>query len=290
MRAVKDVETRWNSTYSMLARAVYLQEAINMWTRSTDDYKNLVLTSHEWQLVEFLVHFLYPFKKTTMLLQSTSIPTLQQSFETYENLFNSIDNVRGVFQEMRIRPDWIQDIETGMDEMWTKLREYYSEGKPYAYGDAIILHPSMKTKWFRQHEWDPKVTEEYIESTRSRFNKEYTPQHSKRSYSEIDDDSDSSGQEENEFSIYTSYKRISRVDNPLAWWKDSGGFFPSLQRMARDTFAVPATGSGVEREFSISGNIVNARRNRLSPKTISDLMQFKRWATRTGKVTEFLQG
>jgi hAT family C-terminal dimerisation region len=59
--------------------------------------------------------------------------------------------------------------------------------------------------------------------------------------------------------------------------------------MARDTFAVPATGSGVEREFSISGNIVNARRNRLSPKTISDLMQFKRWKTRTGKVAEFLQ-
>lgn len=33
IRAVKDVETRWNSTYSMLARAVYFQEAINMWTR-----------------------------------------------------------------------------------------------------------------------------------------------------------------------------------------------------------------------------------------------------------------
>ena len=30
MRAVKDVETRWNSTYSMLARAVYLWDAINM--------------------------------------------------------------------------------------------------------------------------------------------------------------------------------------------------------------------------------------------------------------------
>ena len=59
--------------------------------------------------------------------------------------------------------------------------------------------------------------------------------------------------------------------------------------MARDTFAVPATGSGVEREFSISGNIVNARRNCLSPKTISNLMQFKRWAAHTGKVAEFLQ-
>ena len=173
--------------------------------------------------------------------------------------------------------------------MWTKLREYYSESKPYAYGDVIILHPSMKTKWFRQHEWDPRITEQYIESIQSRFNQDYTTSDLKRSYSEIDDDSDSSGQEENEFSLYTKYKRVPRIDNPLTWWRESGGLFPFLRRMARDTFAVPATGSGVEREFSISGNIVSARRNRLSPKTISDLMQFKRWATRTGKVAEFLQ-
>lgn len=189
-------------------------------------------------------------------LQSTSVPTLQQSFETYENLFNSSDNVCGVFQDMRIRPDWIQDIE--MNEMWIKLHEYYSEGKPYAYGDAIILHPSMKTKWFRKHEWDAKTMEEYIESTRCRFDQEYnaaTSQRRKRSFLEIEDDSDSSGQDENEFSMYIKYKRVSGVDNPLIWWKDSGGFLPSLRRMVRDTFAVPATGSGVKREFSISGNI-----------------------------------
>ena len=51
----------------------------------------------------------------------------------------------------------------------------------------------------------------------------------------------------------------------------------------------PATGSGVEREFSISGNIVNNRRNRLSPKTISDIMQYKRWMARTGVVTKLLK-
>ena len=102
-----------------------------------------------------------------------------------------------------------------MDEMWTKLHEYYSKGKLYAYGDAIILHPSMKTKWFQQHEWDSKIIEEYIESTRNWFIREYVLQHPKRSYSEMDDDSDSSRQEENEFSIYTKYKRVSRIDNPL---------------------------------------------------------------------------
>jgi hypothetical protein len=65
--------------------------------------------------------------------------------------------------------------------------------------------------------------------------------------------------------------------------------FPKLAQMARDTYAVPATGSGVEREFSISGNIVNNQQNRLSPKTISDIMQYKRWMARTGVITKFLK-
>ena len=54
--------------------------------------------------------------------------------------------------------------------------------------------------------------------------------------------------------------------------------------MARDVLAVPATGAGVEREFSISGRVVTKQRNRLSPTTIRDLMQYKRWVVDHGIV------
>ena len=63
--------------------------------------------------------------------------------------------------------------------------------------------------------------------------------------------------------------------------------FPKMGNMAKDIYAVPATGSGVEREFSVSSNIVNHRRNRLK-LTISDLMQYKRWLDRHGIVSKFL--
>ena len=59
--------------------------------------------------------------------------------------------------------------------------------------------------------------------------------------------------------------------------------------MAKDTFAVPATGSGVEREFSISGAIVSKSRNRLDPETISDIMQYKRWLSRRGVIANYLR-
>ena len=52
--------------------------------------------------------------------------------------------------------------------------------------------------------------------------------------------------------------------------------------MARDVYAVPATGAGVEREFSISGRVITKQRNRLNPSTIRDVMQYKRWVARHG--------
>ena len=56
--------------------------------------------------------------------------------------------------------------------------------------------------------------------------------------------------------------------------------------MARDVYAVPATGAGVEREFSISGRVITKQRNRLNPSTIRDVMQYKRWVTRHGIIAD----
>ena len=53
------------------------------------------------------------------------------------------------------------------------------------------------------------------------------------------------------------------------------GISVNVSKMARDVLAVPATGAGVEREFSISERIMTKQRNRLSPTTIRDLMQYK---------------
>ena len=244
--------------------------------------------------VEFLVHFLAPFYITTLRLQAATIPTLQQTFETYESLFNSLDNVRGIFQNMHIRPDWIQDIETGIDEMWGKLREYYSEAKPYAYDDAILLHPSEKSRWFKKQEWNTEKIEEYRASASRRFDLEYSkvavPGDSrKRSHEKMEENSDSDDDIQSEFESYIQQQRKRGIENPLTWWKTVEGIYPQLSKMAKDTFAVPATGSGVEREFSISGAIVSKGRNRLDPKTISDIMQYKRWLNRTGVVASYLK-
>ena len=178
--------------------------------------------------------------------------------------------------------------------MWEKLKAYYSDAKPYAYEDAILLHPSEKLRWYKRHDWDSIKIEEYRESTSRRFDSEYVKvsaltESRKRSLGRMLEDTDSDDEIQSEFESYIRQGRTKGVDNPLIWWKGVAGMYPQLSKMAKDTFAVPATGSGVEREFSISGALVSKSRNRLNPTTISDLMQYKRWLARTGTAAKFQQ-
>jgi len=39
----------------------------------------------------------------------------------------------------------------------------------------------------------------------------------------------------------------------LRWWRAIHPLFPDLRKMARDTSAVPTSGSSVERMFSVAG-------------------------------------
>ena len=42
----------------------------------------------------------------------------------------------------------------------------------------------------------------------------------------------------------------------------------------------------VWKEFSISGRVITKQRNWLNPSTIRDVMQYKRWVTRHGIITD----
>jgi len=56
--------------------------------------------------------------------------------------------------------------------------------------------------------------------------------------------------------------------------------------MAKDVFAILATRASVEREFTISSNIVNHQCNCINPKTISDLIQYKCWVAYHGTIAK----
>ena len=60
----------------------------------------------------------------------------------------------------------------------------------------------------------------------------------------------------NEFDYYLRVKRDKTVKDALVWWRNSHGLFPKTGMWYRDVGAVPASSAGVEREFSLAGDIV----------------------------------
>jgi hypothetical protein len=79
----------------------------------------------------------------------------------------------------------------------------------------------------------------------------------------------------NDYDRYIDTPNDVTLRSPLAWYKANHSSVPDLVKMARDVLAVPASGSAVERFFSVSGRIASWQRNRLSAETITSLMMFK---------------
>lgn len=193
---------------------------------------------------------------------------------------------------------WLQALTPALDALRDKLRKYYSlTDISFVYPNAVIFQPRAKLSIFNQPNWSDYGTEYNAESysrrCRNKFVQEYENKEirspspdltRKRPYSAIDDDDDeyeqilqslNSKKNSNEYDRYISSPLVNFKIPILEWWKQNEDSYPQLSRMVRDTLAVPATGAGVERQFSRSGRIMTSLRRRLSPETVYEIMMYK---------------
>lgn len=63
----------------------------------------------------------------------------------------------------------------------------------------------------------------------------------------------------------------------LIWWKLNGVRYPTLQKIARDIFAVPLSTVASESAFSAGGRLISPHRGRLKPKIVEALMCTQNW-------------
>jgi len=298
----------------MLERAVYLQKPIEHYLNE-ETLPDLIPTKKEWDQAKLLLMILLPFKKTSDRLQQTSRPSIDSVFWAYETLFNEIDEVQTVFAlpKHKERP-WIKELATGVAKMRNKLMKYYGKTeKPYVYSDSVILEPWGKGSLFSQESWETDHINRYINRCRDRYIRDYQPvdstvsksiskstSHSlKRKISELADDDDDDDDDDDyrgmtkpivpvggdtEFDQYLNAPITSFAkEKTLDWWRRHRNIYPNLSRMSRDTYAVPATGAGVEREFSKSGKVATYSRSRLNHSTVTEIMMFKNFLSRQGQ-------
>ena len=71
---------------------------------------------------------------------------------------------------------------------------------------------------------------------------------------------------------YKSEESIDIDDKPLEWWKMRGCQYPLMSTLAKQYFCIPATSVCSEEIFSVAGNILNEKRNRLLPENVDKLV------------------
>jgi hypothetical protein len=80
-----------------------------------------------------------------------------------------------------------------------------------------------------------------------------------------------------EVETYTDRHRELKHVCPFAWWSTHREEFPILHQIAMDHMAIPATSIAAEQLFSGMGLMCTARRNRLKPQRIRELVSIKNW-------------
>jgi hypothetical protein len=70
---------------------------------------------------------------------------------------------------------------------------------------------------------------------------------------------------------------MKRETDILRYWASKEYEFPIIARMARDHLAIPATSAPSECVFSVGGNIITKKRNRLGADNTRRLLCLRDW-------------
>lgn len=76
-----------------------------------------------------------------------------------------------------------------------------------------------------------------------------------------------------EVQMFFTEPPIAKKEDPLSWWSENEGRFPTLSNLARSLLCIPATSTPAERIFSAAGNICSQKRASLTRDHV-DMLTF----------------
>ena len=75
-----------------------------------------------------------------------------------------------------------------------------------------------------------------------------------------------------ELEYFSKEPVLDHNSDPLEWWRKNEERFPTLSKLAKKLFCIPATSVPSERVFSNAGNIVTKKRASLKPENVDMLI------------------
>lgn len=284
-KLIRDVKTRWNSTYSMLDSFLENKLIINSVLSLQKDFVKLELAENEWKEIDYFCTFLKPFFEFTKVMSGSDYPTLGTLLLLLDHLS---DHITTTIQKTKI--PWVKVIAQEMDIKFKSISENLYNSSAYL---ALILDPRYKTQVLPD-----RIDENTIKGILVEEYKNY--QDLERLYNdENDDDASVVGdkrksiglldhmiqkkkksnnlQSRNEVDEYLITLTEPSNINPCEWWRNHKSNYPLLSKIARDYIGIPSTSVPSEQAFSKSGELINKKRNRLGDNSIEACMCLNSW-------------
>jgi len=180
---ILDIRVRWNSTYKMIERALYLRPALERLlavdnTRKFSKARTpLTLSLRDWDTLERVSRILSLFVDATEFASGSTYPTLSSQLPYYQFLQNALHELIESERPMQDDPDPISTtykICSAADDAYQKLNQYWVKTDSNT-GQVIatILDPRMKVQLFKNLQWEANWIENGCEKFMRAFTKRY---------------------------------------------------------------------------------------------------------------------
>ena len=275
---LQDVATRWNSTYFMMERLCEQRVAIyavlhDASVTSRDDYRHLDLKDDKWELLTQMVAILKPLQVATTVFSleqnvSCSIvypvinSLLKNHLKIEQSELNQIKNFKRTISTQlieRFKPDepdtakCLPVLCSALDPRHSKLNFLNEEQRDIAH-DAVICQAELLT-------CDIEIAEPPTKKKNSA--KDFLLGSTKEREAMSSKD---------ELEYFSKEPVLDRNSDPLEWWRKNEEWFPTLSKLAKKLFCIPATYVPSEQVFSIAGNIFTKKRASLKPENVDMLI------------------
>ena len=284
-------ETRWSGRFENLNSVLHLKRAIKTLCDEKSSWEDHFLTLTEWKLIDGAVRCLKPVKKMIKALEAEKEPTVDkviaQLFNLQTSLRDFINNPTNCGYGIGFARVLKAQVEArfpdkGTDRVERRMANYLSPQFRGAHLDMYDKLESTKLdieEKIRSYEdiLDANHTDETPEvadvelSPNSKLIKRHEEK-LKRGRTEINS---AENKIRKEMKRFESFSNPGKNVNILEWWKMHEGVLPLLASLAKRILAIPASSAKSERVFSTGGNIVTAKRNRLSPRNVQNLIVIK---------------